>query len=144
MTTRHADASGLGPVTGTSCVFCRIVAREVPSYVIAESDTLIAFVSKENHPLIVPKQHLPDIVALSDELAAAIMIMARDMAVATKRALRADGIYFTQTNGEAAGQDVFHYHMHIYPKWSDGRPPARDDAARQQTSEAIRRFLPTR
>jgi histidine triad (HIT) family protein len=66
------------------------------------------------------------------------MSTARDVARATKDALAADGIYITQTNGSAAGQSVFHYHMHIYPKWSDGRRLDHGDDERKRTMEKVR------
>jgi histidine triad (HIT) family protein len=70
-----------------------------------------------------------------------IMTIAREVARATKEGLAADGIYITQTNGLAAGQSVFHYHMHVYPKWSDGRPLDGGDDSRKRTMEKVRAFL---
>ena len=124
-----------------SCVFCRIIARQLPGYIIAEDENTIVWVSLENHLIVVPKKHIPDIFGLDDKLAALIMSMAREVARATKEALAADGIYITQTNGAAAGQSVFHYHMHIYPKWSDGRLLDRDDESRKRTMEKVRAAL---
>ena len=63
------------------------------------------------------------------------------IAIATKSALESDGIYVTQANGEAAGQEVFHYHMHIYPKWNDQRSLERDDPSRQDVVEKIKAKL---
>jgi histidine triad (HIT) family protein len=125
-----------------SCVFCEIVARQRPGYIIADDDSTIVFVALEGHPIVAPRQHIPDIFGLTETLAAAIMNNARDVARATREGLAADGIYIAQTNGAAAGQSVFHYHMHIYPKWSDGRSLARDDDARRATMEAVRGCLP--
>src|SRR5215475_730418 len=118
-----------------SCVFCKIIARQLPGYIIAEDENTIVFVSLESHPIVAPKEHIPDVFGLNDKLASMIMKMAREVARATKEGLAADGIYITQTNGLAAGQSVFHYHMHVYPKWSDGRQMGRDDGLRKRTME---------
>jgi histidine triad (HIT) family protein len=124
-----------------SCIFCEIIARQLPGYIIAEDENTIVFVSLENHPIVAPKEHIPDIFGLNDKLAAMIMKTAREVARATKEGLAADGIYITQTNGFAAGQSVFHYHMHVYPKWSDGRRLDRGHESRKRTMEKVRALL---
>lgn len=124
-----------------NCVFCKIIDRKIPAFIIDEDDDLIVFVSRENHPLIVPKQHLQDLFALTDGLASLVIQKSRKIAKATKEALSSDGIYITQTNGEAAGQDVFHYHMHVYPKFTDGHKMETDDESRKLTAEKIRELL---
>lgn len=126
-----------------NCVFCKIINRDIPSFIIDEDEDLIVFVSRENHPLIVPKKHLQDLFALTDVLSSLIIQKSRKIAKATKEALNSDGIYITQTKGEAAGQDVFHYHMHIYPKWADGHKMGTDDISRKLTAEKIRNTLKT-
>ena len=99
------------------CIFCQIIARTIPAYIIMEDAAIIVFLSLENHPLIVPKQHIPNLYTMPDDLGAAIMRTAVPIANAVKRGLHCDGIYVTQANEPAANQDVFHYHMHIYPRW---------------------------
>lgn len=64
-----------------------------------------------------PKRHVPSIYTLDDDLGAAIMREAIRVAKAVKIGLRCDGTYLTQANGAAAGQDVFHLHLHVYPRW---------------------------
>jgi|SRR5215467_427630 len=123
------------------CVFCEIIAQKRPGYIIADYDDAIVFVSLEGHPIVATKKHIPDIFGLDDKIAAKVMIIAREVARATKEGLAADGIYVTQTNGLAAGQSVFHYHMHLYPKWSDGRQMGRDDGLRKRTMEKIGALL---
>lgn len=124
-----------------NCVFCKIIDKKIPGFIIYEDDVLIVFLSRENHPLIVPKKHIPNIFELDDDTASVIMKKAIRIAKATKNALASDGIYITQTNGEAAGQDVFHYHMHIYPKWNDQRVLERDDEFRKEVMEKIKNQL---
>lgn len=124
-----------------NCIFCKIIARQLPGDIIAEDENMIVFVSLEGHPIVAPKQHIPDIFSLDDELGSKIMKTVREVAKATKEGLAADGIYLTQTNGAAAGQSVFHYHMHVYPKWSDGRRLDHGDESRKITMGKVRAFL---
>ena len=124
-----------------SCIFCKIIARQFPGYIITEDENTIVFVSLEGHPIVAPKEHIPDIFDLNDELASMLMIVARQVARATKEGLAADGIYITQTNGAAAGQSVFHYHMHVYPRWTDGRSLDCGDGSRKRTMEKVRACL---
>jgi histidine triad (HIT) family protein len=100
-----------------ACPFCRIVRRELPAYIFMEDAQVIAFLSKNNHPLIVPKQHIPNIYTLDESTGAALMKAAIQLARAVKACLECDGVYVTQANEPAAGQDVFHLHLHIYPRW---------------------------
>jgi histidine triad (HIT) family protein len=106
-------------VSDPGCTFCRIVAGRLPAHVIDENEQVIVFLSLENHPLVVPKAHIRDIYGMPADLGAAIMAEAIRVSRAMKQALRCDGVYLTQANEAAAGQDVFHYHMHIYPCWGD-------------------------
>jgi histidine triad (HIT) family protein len=101
------------------CTFCRIVAREMPAYIIDENDQVIVFLSLENHPMVVPREHIPDIYAMPSDVGAAVMEETIKVARAVKKALQCDGVYLTQANEPAAGQDVFHYHLHVYPCWGD-------------------------
>jgi histidine triad (HIT) family protein len=99
------------------CIFCRIIEGKAPAYVIDENDEVIVFLSLENHPLVVPKEHVPDIYAMSSDMGAHVMEETIKVARAVKKALQCDGIYLTQSNEPAAGQDVFHFHLHVYPCW---------------------------
>lgn len=98
-------------------VFTRIINREIPAYILHEDERVIVFLSLENHPLVVPKVPVRDIFDLDDDTAAAIMQIAVRVARVLKRALNCDGVYLSQANGAAAGQDVFHFHLHLYPRW---------------------------
>ena len=99
------------------CTFCQIIERQIPAYVIDEDDAVIVFLSLDGHPLVVPKKHIPDIYAMSDDIGARVIAKTIKIAKAVKRALQCDGIYLTQANEPAAGQDVFHFHLHVYPCW---------------------------
>ena len=99
------------------CIFCQIMSKVATAHVLYENDFVVAFLSLENHPLVVPKKHVRDIFELDDMIAAEIMKAAVVVAKATRAALGCDGINLIQSNEEAAGQDVFHFHLHIKPRW---------------------------
>jgi|SRR5690348_854163 len=99
------------------CVFCRIIRRELPAYIISEDENVIVFLSLENHPLVVPKQHIPNIYALDEATGTDLMRTTIQIARAVKAGLQCEGVYVTQANEPAAGQDVFHLHIHVYPRW---------------------------
>lgn len=101
------------------CVFCKIIKGEIPSKKLAENDQAIAIMSLENHPLVITKTHFENIYTLDENTGAAIMKLGVKIANAVKEGLKADGVKLFQNNGVAAGQDVFHYHLHIDPKWSE-------------------------
>ena len=105
------------------CVFCEIISGELPGRIIDQNADVIVFVSLENHPLVVTREHLADIFSLSDRLGAAVMSEATRISRAMRDALAPDGIHLAQSNGAAAGQEVFHYHLHLYPRWSDKAAP---------------------
>ena len=119
-------------------VFARIINREIEAYILHEDERVIVFLSLENHPLVVPKAPVRDIYALDDETAAAIMQTAARVARALRRATGCDGVLIWQANGSAAGQDVFHFHLHVYPRWHGDRMrvtlPERDasEAAKEE------------
>ena len=73
----------------------------------------------KGHALILPKQHFANIYEIPDETAAKAMILGKKMATAMTKALHSDGFNLVQNNGEAAGQTVFHFHMHIIPRYKN-------------------------
>jgi histidine triad (HIT) family protein len=130
-----------------SCIFCEIIWRERPADILAENDEVMVWLSLEHHPLVVPKLHVPDLFGLSDALGAVLLSETVRVARAVRTGLHCDGIYMTQTNGEAAGQSVFHLHLHVYPRWLAGSPnridlsAGTDRAGHQALAEAIKRAL---
>ena len=120
-----------------NCIFCKIIKKEIPGYILDENEDVIVFMSLENHPLIVTKKHVPDIYTLDEKLGAEVMKESLKIAKAVKKGLSCDGIYVTQANEPAGGQDVFHYHMHIYPRWDDKRQWESDEENRKLAAEKI-------
>lgn len=104
-------------------VFDQILSGEIPSAKVYEDERIYvfmdAFPQSEGHTLIIPKQASPDIFNVRPEDMAAIAIFSQRLAKALKKALNPDGIRVMQFNGAAAGQTVFHYHMHLIPVWED-------------------------
>lgn len=124
------------------CVFCRIIAGKQPADVIAQTERVIVFLSLENHPLIVPKAHVEHIYGLDDALAADLMRATVRVSRALKAGLGCDGVAVTQRNEPAAGQDVFHLHIHVIPRWHGDRSiwpeqAERDPAARRERRDRI-------
>ena len=105
------------------CIFCRIVAGEIPSFKLLEDDRVLSFMdinpANEGHCLVIPKAHAPDLFAADDESLAAVAIACRRVAGAVRRTLDPPGISLAQANGPAAGQSVFHLHFHVIPRRED-------------------------
>ena len=104
----------------SSCIFCRIVAHELPASVVHEDDRTLAFMdvnpSVRAHVLIVPRAHSTDLLDVDRDDLAACMRTAQLVARQLKDRLGADGINVLQNTGRAAGQAVFHFHMHVIPR----------------------------
>ena len=102
-----------------SCVFCKIVRKELPASIVYEDDDVIAFLSNrpvnEGHTLVVPKKHYVDIHDVPEAEAAKLFGVTKRIARSVKDAMVPAGIRVVQNNGAAAGQVVFHLHVHIIP-----------------------------
>ena len=105
----------------TNCVFCRIVAGQIPSTKVHEDEQTLAFMDigqvNPGHALVAVKPHVENIVGLDDALAAAVFRSSARVARAIQAAFRPQGISVYQANGPAAGQTVFHFHIHVVPRW---------------------------
>ena len=124
-----------------NCVFCKIINRQLPGFIIDENDNVIVFLSRENHPLIVPKDHIKDIYELDEGTGHEIMNELVKTAKAVKKSLDCEGVYITQANEPAAGQDVFHIHFHVYPRWHGqmmNQTEPVNDEERKMTLEKIK------
>ena len=124
-----------------SCIFCKIIRGEIPGRIIDRNDEVMAFLSLDNHPLVVTNEHVAEIFGLSDKLGAAVMSEAIRIAKAMRAALSPDGIHIAQSNGEAAGQEVFHYHLHLYPHWTHHRGLDESEAGKDRMAEGLRAAL---
>lgn len=124
-----------------NCIFCKILAGEIPSTVVYEDDDFKAILdvnpAARGHVIILPKNHAANIYELPDEDASKIMVVAKKIATAIEKAYHCDGVNILQNNGEAAGQTVFHLHVHVIPRfkgdtvnigWKQGDMPEDLDA----------------
>lgn len=106
-------------------IFMRIIKGEIPSARVYEDDLTYAFLdinpASRGHTLVVCKEEQPGLLDLSPELVAAVARTVQIVARAVVAATGADGFNVVQNNGAAAGQVVFHYHVHIIPRWDGDR-----------------------
>ncbi|WP_242362648.1 HIT family protein [Limosilactobacillus antri] len=108
----------------TDCIFCKIIAGEIPSYTVYEDDVVKAFLDisqgTPGHTLVVPKKHVKDLFAYDEGLAAAVFSRLPKIARAIKKSNPAiKGMNIINNNGEVAYQSVFHSHIHLVPRYTD-------------------------
>ncbi len=125
----------------SDCVFCKIIRGEIPARIIDQNAEVVALLSLEGHPMVITREHVVDIFTMTDVQGAAVMSEAIKIAKAMREAIQPDGIHLAQSNGEAAGQEVFHYHMHLYPRWTHGRVPPTDAAGQDHMLQILKAAL---
>ena len=134
-----------------NCIFCKIANGEIPSATLYEDEEFRVILdlgpASKGHALILPKNHFADLLALDEETSAKVLAVAAKVGAAMKKSLHCDGFNLVQNNGEAAGQTVFHFHMHIIPRyeggprmvsWEPGQPTKEELA---ELAECIRQEL---
>ena len=104
------------------CLFCKIIEEDIPSAKVYEDDKTFAFLDinpvNPGHTLVVPKKHSHNLFDIEEVELCAVMKTVKKLAGAIKRALSADGINIEMSNEPAAGQEVFHTHIHIIPRFA--------------------------
>ena len=104
-----------------NCIFCKIATGEIPSATIYEDEDFRVILDIEpaskGHALILPKAHYANLYELDDEVATKVLVLAKKMITKLTDILECDGYNILQNNGEAAGQTVSHYHMHLIPRY---------------------------
>lgn len=107
----------------SDCIFCKIVAKEIPATVIFEDEDVLVFMDIgpiiKGHALVIPKKHYDPITETPDEIIAKLHITAKKIASAQMNALGADGVNILQNNGKASGQEVEHVHVHVIPRFEN-------------------------
>jgi len=102
-------------------IFTRIIEREIPAYIVYEDELVIAFLdisqATRGHTLVVPKEAFSNLYEMPDELASHVMTVSIKIAKAIKKAFNPEGLNLLNNNGEIAGQSVFHFHMHLIPRY---------------------------
>jgi len=142
MTPRVGDKKMDGDKTNfwEPCWACRVIAGEAVGCIVNEAEQVLVLINpfslRAGHALVVPRQHIENLYELPDELAAPILSTAARVARAAKRAFDADGVTLRQNNGAASDQHLFHFHLHVIPRF-DGdlerfnAPPQLASAAEQ-------------
>ena len=108
------------------CIFCKIANGEIPSNTIYENDQFRVILDNgpatKGHALVLPKEHYADLYEIPDEVLERAVVAAKHVAGIMKKNLSCDGLNIVQNNGEAAGQTVRHFHIHIIPRYeNDGQ-----------------------
>ena len=104
----------------SDCIFCKIIEGEIPSTTVYEDDDVKAILdvnpAARGHVIVLPKTHAENIFSIPDEDLKKTICVAKKIASAVKKAYNCDGVNILQNNGEAAGQSVFHFHLHVIPR----------------------------
>jgi len=104
------------------------VRKQAPASIIYEDETVMAFLDirplNDGHTLVIPKKHYVDIFDIPEDQLSKVHKVAKQVSTAVKRATNADGITIIQQNGKAAGQDIFHFHVHLVPRFEGQKLPS--------------------
>lgn len=124
------------------CVFCKIVAGELPAHKVYEDDKILAFLSIEpvnhGHTLVIPKEHHKNLIDTPDDLLCEIILAVKKLAPAIVKAAGADGYNLGVNSERAAGQAVFHTHFHIIPRFlGDGHVSWKHNSYKEGEMEEV-------
>ena len=131
------------------CIFCKIANGEIPSKTLYEDERFRVILdlgpAARGHALVIPREHASDLYELPEETASQVLVLAKKIAVRMADKLHFDGLNLIQNNGEAAGQTVPHFHLHMIPRylkdgqkigWVPGKPTQEElEAVRKQITE---------
>jgi histidine triad (HIT) family protein len=105
------------------CIFCKIAAGELPGQIVAEDERTVAFMDinpgTRGHALVIPRPHVRDLLEIDADDLAAVALTAQRLARRAKERLGADGINLINSCGASAWQTVFHFHVHVIPRYVD-------------------------
>ena len=108
----------------SDCIFCKIINGEIPSTKVFENEHVLAFLDisqvTKGHTLVIPKVHKENLFELTPEIAKELFSVVPEIARAIKQEFNPIGLNSLNNNGEAAGQSVFHFHMHLIPRYGEG------------------------
>ena len=134
-----------------NCIFCKIAAGEIPSATLYEDDDFRVILdlgpASKGHALILTKNHYRNLYDIDDEVASKAILLAKKMITKLTDVLNCDGYNIVQNNEEAAGQTVFHFHMHMIPRYANGpqmvlwNPGKLDDTEKTEIIENVKKEL---
>jgi histidine triad (HIT) family protein len=103
------------------CIFCKVIAGELPAQIVAEDERTVSFMdispATRGHALVVPRRHVEDLLEIDPEDLSAVALAAQRLAGRARDRLHADGVNLLNSCGRAAWQTVFHFHMHVIPRY---------------------------
>lgn len=107
----------------TNCIFCKILARELPATIVDEDERTIAFMdinpATRGHALVIPRTHSADLISVDSDDLAAVALASQRLATRMRERLAADGVNLVNSCGAVAWQTVFHFHVHVIPRYAD-------------------------
>jgi histidine triad (HIT) family protein len=105
------------------CIFCKILTGDLPATIVDEDERTISFMdiapATRGHALVIPRAHAPDLLSVGTEDLCAVAVAARRLAARARERLGADGVNLLNSCGAAAWQTVFHFHVHVIPRYRD-------------------------
>ena len=134
-----------------NCIFCKLANGDIPTATVYEDEYLRAIMdaapANKGHIIILPKSHAANIYELEDEYVSRAFVLAKKLAVALKELTGCDGVNILQNNGGAAGQTVFHFHVHVIPRFKDDdctivwKPTSYEDGEASDVAKKIAELL---
>ena len=135
-------------MTDDKCIFCKIANGEIPSATVYEDDMFRVILdlgpATRGHALILPKNHFADVCALDEKTAAKVLAIGAKVGAAMKEGLGCAGFNLVQNNGEAAGQTVFHFHLHLIPRYQNDnagitwKPGTLEESVKEEILAAVK------
>lgn len=134
-----------------NCIFCKLANGDIPTATVYEDEYLRAIMdaapANKGHIIILPKSHAANIYELEDEYVSRAFVLAKKLAVALKKLTGCDSVNILQNNGEAAGQTVFHFHVHVIPRFKNDdctivwKPTSYEDGEASEVAKKIAELL---
>jgi histidine triad (HIT) family protein len=110
-------------VTDPDCIFCKILTGELPATIVDEDERTIAFMdiapATRGHALVIPRAHTPDLLSVDPEDLRAVAVASQRLAARAKERLAADGVNLVNSCGAVAWQTIFHFHVHVIPRYEN-------------------------
>ena len=134
-----------------NCIFCKLANGDIPTATVYEDEYLRAIMdaapANKGHIIILPKSHAANIYEIEDEYVSRAFVLAKKLAVALKKLTGYDGVNILQNNGGAAGQTVFHFHVHVIPRFKNDdctivwKPTSYEDGEASEVAKKIAELL---
>ncbi len=135
----------------SNCIFCKIANGEIPSYTLYEDDDFKVIMdinpASKGHAIVIPKNHYKNLFELDEAVASRALVVAKKVATELAAELKCDGFNLLQNNEEIAGQTIFHFHIHLIPRYADDTvafkttPGSIDEAFAKELADKIRTKL---